>query len=149
VRNVANLVPVYAPDGGRAMASRRRWNMQFGCFASNTSWFLGHAPVRRHPRLHRQYRPAVARRTSSAGGCRCSSSRARRSGRRDHETMADFTTRIEEGGGVFRSLEKPDDVFLSYRPSPSAANYICMALISVWPKVLFRCSIRRRRNLAA
>ena len=66
---------------------------------------------------------------------------------REHETMQDFTVRIEKAA-VFRSLENLM-TFPFVRRRSSAARWNCTAPISASPKARCSCSIRRRRNSAA
>ena len=59
VRNVANLVPVFQPDGGaHGVSAALEYAVQV--LRVKHIVVLGHAPVRRHSRLCRRYRPAVA-----------------------------------------------------------------------------------------
>ena len=61
VRNVANLVPVYQPDGGaHGVSAALEYAVQV--LAREAHRGARPRPMRRHPRLHRQYRAAVARR---------------------------------------------------------------------------------------
>jgi carbonic anhydrase len=62
---------------------------------------LGHGPVRRHPRLHRRHRSAVAGRFIGRWMAMFIKP-GEKVGQREHETRQDFTTRIEKAA-VFRS----------------------------------------------
>ena len=66
---------------------------------------------------------------------------------RDHETMQDFTTRIEKAA-VFRSLENLQTFpFVKARVEPATLH--CMAPISASPRARSSCSIRPPRNSVA
>jgi carbonic anhydrase len=82
VRNVANLVPVFAPDGGaHGVSAALEYAVQV--LRVKHIVVLGHA---------------------QCGGIRAFIEPGEKVGQRDRETMADFTTRIEKAA-VFRSLE--------------------------------------------
>jgi len=102
VRNVANLVPVYQPDGG----------------AHGVSAALEYAVRALHVKTHRGARSRPMRRIRAFVDNNAPLSPGdfigrwmsmfikpgEKVGQRDHETMADFATRIEKAA-VFRSLE--------------------------------------------
>jgi carbonic anhydrase len=102
VRNVANLVPVYAPDGGAHGVSAA---LEYAVRALHVKHIvvLGHAQCGGI----RAFVDNVAPLTPGDFIGRWMSmfiKPGEKVGQRDHETMADFTTRIEKAA-VFRSLE--------------------------------------------
>ena len=103
VRNVANLVPVFQPDGGAHGVSAA---LEYAVQVLRIKAHRGARPraMRRHPRLHRRYRAAVAGRLHRPldGDVH----QAGRKGRASASTRRrqDFTTRIEKAA-VFRILE--------------------------------------------
>jgi carbonic anhydrase len=102
VRNVANLVPVYAPDGGAHGVSAA---LEYAVRALHVKHIvvLGHAQCGGI----RAFVDNVAPLTPGDFIGRWMSMFVKpgeKVGQRDHETMADFTTRIEKAA-VFRSLE--------------------------------------------
>jgi hypothetical protein len=66
---------------------------------------------------------------------------------RDHETMQDFTVRIEKAA-VFRSLENLM-TFPFVRDAVRRARWICTAPISASPRARCSCSIAKPRNSSA
>ena len=102
VRNVANLVPVFQPDGG-AHGVSAALEYAARCCASNTSWCSATRNAAASAPLS-TISIRCRRATSSAAGWRCSSSRAKSSSSATARPMQDFTTRIEKAA-VFRSLE--------------------------------------------
>jgi carbonic anhydrase len=102
VRNVANLVPVYQPDGGAHGVSAA---LEYAVRALHVKHIvvLGHAQcggIRAFVDNNAPLSPGdfIGRWMSMF------IKPGERVGRRDHETMADFATRIEKAA-VFRSLE--------------------------------------------
>ena len=102
VRNVANLVPVYQPDGGAHGVSAA---LEYAVRALHVKHIvvLGHAQcggIRAFVDNNAPLSPGdfIGRWMSMF------IKPGERVGQRDHETMADFTTRIEKAA-VFRSLE--------------------------------------------
>lgn len=142
VRNIANLVPVYQPDGGaHGVSAALEYAVQV--LRVKHIVVLGHA---------------------QCGGIRAFVDNAAplspgdfigrwmsmfvKPGEtveiRDHETMTDFATRIEKAA-VMRSLENLG-TFPSCRPRSRAASCSCTALISASRWGRCRCWIRTRRN---
>ena len=102
VRNVANLVPVYAPDGGAHGVSAA---LEYAVRALHVKHIvvLGHAQCGGIRAFIDNIEPLspgdfIGRWMSMFV------KPGEKVGQRDHETMADFTTRIEKAA-VFRSLE--------------------------------------------
>ena len=103
VRNIANLVPVYPARRRRAWRLGGAGICRAGAAGTSTSWcsaMRNAAASAPSSTISSRCRRAI----SSAAGWRCSSSPARRSSQREHESKQDFTTRIEKAA-VFRSLE--------------------------------------------
>ena len=102
VRNVANLVPVYAPDGGAHGVSAA---LEYAVRALR----IKHVVVLGHAQCGgiRAFVDKMAPLSSSDFIGKWMSMFVKpgeKVGQRDHETMADFTVRIEKAA-VFRSLE--------------------------------------------
>ena len=142
VRNVANLVPPYTPDGAQR-ASRPRSNSRCRRLRSSTSWCsatrnaAASAPLRRKPS---RSRPAISSALDEAD-------RARRESGRPARRHAD--------GGLSRrartrlcgqDARQPDDVSLRENPGRDAASCNCTRLISASPPARCRCSIARAAN---
>ena len=119
VRNVANLVPVYQPDGG-AHGVSAALEYAVNVLRIKHVVVLGHAQCGGITRLHRQDRPAVARRfhrpldadVHQAG-------RSRRAARPRND--AGFHRADREGGGLPQP-RKSDDVSVRPHPASNAAR---------------------------
>ena len=119
VRNVANLVPVYQPDGGAHGVSAA---LEYAVSGAARKTHRGARPraMRRHPRLHRQDRAAVARRLHRQMDVDVH--QAGREGRAARpRDDAGFHRPDREGRGVPQP-GKPDDVSVRAHRWSSAAN---------------------------
>src|SRR5437763_5126669 len=144
VRNVANLVPVYQPDPGAHGVSAA---LEYAVSVLRVKHIvvLGHAQCG-------GIRAFIDKIEPLSPGDFIGKWMAMfvKPGevveQRDHETMHDFTVRIEKAA-VFRSLENLMTFPLCERRS-SEAGFICMAPISVSRKARCPYSTERQRNSA-
>src|SRR4030088_2954103 len=102
VRNVANLVPVYQPDGGAHGVSAA---LEYAVRALRVKHIVGLAPAQcAGIRAFINNIAPMSPGTFIGRWMSMFTKPGKKIGQRDHETMADFTTRIEKAA-VFRSLE--------------------------------------------
>ena len=129
------------------MASRRRWNMRSSA-AHQAHRGARPCPMRRHPRLHRRYRSAVAGRFH-----RPLDGDVHQAGREGRASASARPGRISpsriEKAAVFRSLENLMTFPFVRTPRRARRDGICTAPISASPRARCSCSTRRRRNSAA
>ena len=144
MRNVANLVPVYQPDGNaHGVSAALEYAVQV--LRVKHIVVLGHAQCGGIRAFIDKIEPL-----SPGDFIGKWMSMFIKPGetveQRDHETMAEFTVRIEKAA-VFRSLENLMTFPFVRQPS-SAASCSCTAPISASPRARCSCSIRPRRNFA-
>ena len=146
MRNVANLVPVYQPDGGAHGVSAA---LEYAVSVLRVKHIvvLGHAQCGGI----RAFIDKIAPLSPGDFIGRWMSMFIKPGEiveQREHESMQDFATRIEKAA-VFRSPREPDDVSVRPRARSKAARCSCTAPISASPKARCSCSTRRRRNSIA
>ena len=146
VRNVANLVPVFQPDGGaHGVSAALEYAVQV--LRIKHIVVLGHAQCGGIRAFIDDIDP-LSPGDFIGRWMAMFIKPGEKVGQREHETEAGFHHPDREGRGV-PLARKPDDVSVRAHAASSAARWSCTAPISASPRARCSCSIRRRRNSAA
>ena len=146
VRNVANLVPVYQPDGGTHGVSAA---LEYAVNVLKVKHIvvLGHAQCGGIRAFIDNIQP-LSPGDFIGKWMQMFIKPGEVVEQREPRDDAGFHHPDREGRGIPQP-RKPDDIPLRARAGARAASWICMAPISASPKARCSCWIRRRRNFAA